>query len=298
MRNNGVMAWLEVVRTGPLATVQDRGRPGCGVLGVTRSGAADLTSHDSANRLVGNSPRAATVEVTAGGFALRAAGPVTVAVTGARVPLTVDGQPRPDYSSLHLRGGELLEMGYSTIGLRAYLAVRGGVDVPAVLGSRSTDTLSGLGPEPVRVGDRLLVGVDDSDWPTEDLIPPPAPVRGPVTLDVTLGPRDSWFTPASVHALLHCLWTVTEQTNRVGARLHGPGRLHRSRTEELPSEGMVRGSVQVPHGGRPVVFLADHPVTGGYPVIAVLTDAAIASLAQVRPGEAVVFRSPTTEFGH
>ncbi|MGK2243411.1 MAG: allophanate hydrolase subunit 2 [Rhodococcus sp. (in: high G+C Gram-positive bacteria)] len=164
------MAWLEVVRTGPLATVQDRGRRGYGALGVGRSGAVDMISHDSANRLVGNTFRAATIEVTAGGFAMRAVGSMTVAATGARVPLAVDGRPAPDYASIHLGSGSILELGYSTTGLRTYISARGGVDVPQVLGSRSTDTLSGLGPPPLAAGDLVLLGAEEGTWPTEELI--------------------------------------------------------------------------------------------------------------------------------
>ena len=182
------MAWLEVVRTGPLATVQDRGRRGYGALGVGRSGAVDMISHDSANRLVGNTFRAATIEVTAGGFAMRAVGSMTVAATGARVPLAVDGRPAPDYASIHLGSGSILELGYSTTGLRTYISVRGGVDVPQVLGSRSTDTLSGLGPPPLAAGDLVLLGAEEGTWPTEELIPPPAPALGTVPIEITLGP--------------------------------------------------------------------------------------------------------------
>lgn len=285
------MPWLEVVRTGPLTTVQDHGRVGCSAVGVGQSGAADLISHDAANRLVGNAVHAATLEITVGGFVMRAVGEMTVAVTGARAPLTVNGRPAADYSSLHLHNGDLLEIGYATTGLRTYLAVRGGIDVPETLGSRSTDTLAGLGPEPLRIGDQLLVGAEGAEWPSEDLIPPPAPTSSPVPLDITLGPRDTWFTPASVHALLHHAWTVTEYTDRVGVRLRGPGPLHRSHTRELPSEGVVAGSIQVPPNGQPVVFLADHPVTGGYPVIGVVTAPGIAALAQMRPGSTVTFRT-------
>lgn len=291
LRDNRAMAWLEVVRSGPMTTVQDRGRGGCAAVGIGPSGAADLISHDAANRLVGNMTQAATLEITAGGFSMRAAGTMTVAVTGARAPLTVNAQLAPDYSTLHLQDGDLLEIGYATAGLRTYIAVRGGIDVPETLGSRATDTLSGVGPEPVRPDDRLPIGEEAADWPTEDLIPPPAPTPDPVPLDVRLGPRDAWFTPASVRAFLHHRWTVTEFTDRVGVRLHGPGPLHRARAGELPSEGIVSGAIQVQPNGQPVVFLADHPVTGGYPVIAVVSDDGISALAQSRPGHSVTFRT-------
>ncbi|QKT09942.1 biotin-dependent carboxyltransferase family protein [Rhodococcus sp. W8901] len=284
------MAWLEVLRAGARTTVQDRGRPGYARLGVGVSGAADIVAHDGANRLVGNDPRAATLEVTLGGLRVRAVGPATLAVTGARTPLTVNGEPRPHYSTLHVRDGDEVVLGLATAGLRAYLAVRGGVDVAPVLGSRATDTLSGIGPEPIRDGDRLPVGSLHGELPIEELIPPPAPPGDPVELRVRTGPRDDWFTPASLAALVHRTWTVSTDTDRVGARLDGPGPLHRSRHGELPSEGMVTGALQVPPNGMPVLFLADHPVTGGYPVIAVVVEDDIPAAAQLRPGCRIKFR--------
>ncbi|RDI18462.1 biotin-dependent carboxylase-like uncharacterized protein [Rhodococcus sp. AG1013] len=284
------MAWLEVLRAGARTTVQDRGRPGYARLGVGVSGAADIVAHDGANRLVGNDPRAATLEVTLGGLRVRAVGPATLAVTGARAPLTVNGEPRPHYSTLHVRDGDEVVLGLATAGLRTYLAVRGGIDVTPILGSRATDTLSGIGPEPIRDGDRLPVGSLHGELPIEELIPPPAPPGDPVELRVRTGPRDDWFTPASLAALVHRTWTVSTDTDRVGARLDGPGPLHRSRHGELPSEGMVTGALQVPPNGMPVLFLADHPVTGGYPVIAVVVEEDIPAAAQMRPGCRIKFR--------
>ena len=284
------MAWLEVLRAGARTTVQDRGRVGHAALGVGVSGAADVTAHDSANRLVGNDPDAATLEVTLGGLRVRAAGAVTIAVTGAPAPLTVNGVPRPSYSTLHLRDGDEAALGIAPTGLRTYLAVRGGVDVPAVLGSRATDTLSGIGPEPIRDGDRLPIGGRHGELPSEEFIPPPAPAADPVQLRVRMGPRDDWFTPASRAALIRQTWSVTADTDRVGARLAGPGPLHRTHRGELSSEGMVAGALQVPPNGMPVLFLADHPVTGGYPVIAVVLEDDIPAAAQLRPGCRIRFR--------
>lgn len=284
------MPWLEVLRAGARTTVQDRGRPGHAALGVGISGAADVVAHDSANRLVGNDPAAATLEVTLGGFRARAIGPATIAVTGAPTPLTVNGEPRPLYSTLHVRDGDEMALGIASTGLRSYLAVRGGIDVPAVLGSRATDTLSGIGPEPLRAGDRLPIGNLHGELPIEELIPPPAPAADPVELRIRLGPRDDWFTPASRTALVQQTWTVTTDTDRVGARLEGPGPLHRTHRGELASEGMVTGALQVPPNGMPVLFLADHPVTGGYPVIAVVLEDDIPAAAQLRPGCRIRFR--------
>lgn len=293
MGDNRRMAWLEVLRAGARTTVQDRGRPGHAALGVGTSGAADVVAHDGANRLVGNVPTAATLEVTLGGLRARVHGAATIAVTGATMPLTVNGEPRPRYSTLHLRDGDEIVLGIATTGLRAYLAVRGGIDVPPVLGSRATDTLSGIGPDPIRDGDRLPVGDPSDELPIEDLIPPPPAPNDPVELRVRMGPRDDWFTPASHAALVERTWTVSTDTDRVGARLDGAGPLHRSRHGELPSEGMVTGALQVPPNGMPVLFLADHPVTGGYPVIAVVLEDDIPAAAQLRPGCRIRFRKVT-----
>lgn len=287
--DNVTVAWLEVVTGGLFTTVQDRGRVGHGALGLTESGAVDRAAHDAANRLVGNRPDAATLEVTGGGLAVRSVGETIMAVTGARVEVTVDGRVVGDWARVALHDGSVLRMGTVAEGLRAYLAVRGGIDVPAVLGSRSTDTLSGTGPDPVRTGDRLLTGALAGPLPGEDQIPPPAPVPDPAELRVRLGPRDDWFTAASVRAFTREIWTVTPQLDRIGIRLRGPGPLHRSRPDELPSEGLVAGSVQVPPEGHPVLFLADHPVTGGYPVIAVVAPADLPIAAQLTPGRRVRF---------
>lgn len=283
------MAWLEVISAGMLTTVQDRGRTGHGALGLTESGAADRTAHDAANRLVGNDTGAATLEVTGGGLVARSVGATTVAVTGARVDVCVAGRPVGDWARLTLGDGDVLTVGTPHEGLRVYVAVRGGIDVPEVLGSRSTDTLSGTGPAPVRPGDRLLVGAMAGALPDEDQFPPPAAPDDPVELRVRIGPREDWFTSASVRALTRETWTVTPQLDRVGIRLRGPGPLHRARDGELPSEGMVPGSIQVPPEGHPVLFLTDHPVTGGYPVIAVVVGDDLPRAAQLRPGRRVRF---------
>lgn len=283
------MAWLEVVRTGALTTVQDHGRPGNAAIGVGESGAVDRESHDAANRLVGNKVHAATLEATVGGLALRSVGSISVAVTGARAAVTVNSKPVADYAMLHLHTGDVLAIGVPDSGLRTYVAVRGGIDVPAVLGSRATDTLAGLGPDPVEAGSQLLVGTEMDDWPAEDFIPPPVAPESPVPLRVHLGPRDDWFTPASIRALFEQEWSITNDTNRIGARLDGPGPLHRSKRGELPSEGMVAGALQVPPNGKPILFLADHPPTGGYPVIAVVSADDLPIAAQLRPGHRIRF---------
>ena len=279
---------LTVLACGPLATVQDRGRQGWASIGVTTSGAADRSAADLANRLVGNDPAAAVLEATAGGLRVRAERTVLVALTGAPAAARVDGRAAPFDAPLTLAAGQVLEFGMPPVGLRTYLAVRGGVDVPAVLGSRSTDTLSGLGPAPLRAGDRLPVGTLAAAEPNVDVAPVRPPSPRPV-LQVLPGPRHDWFEPAAWTALTTQEWTVTPDSNRVGLRLSGP-RLARARADELPSEGLVPGAMQVPPDGAPVLFLADHPVTGGYPVLAVVASADLSAAAQLRPGDLVTFR--------
>jgi biotin-dependent carboxylase-like uncharacterized protein len=279
---------LTVLAPGPLTTVQDRGRAGFAAVGVPRSGAADAAAAGLANRLVGNDDGAAVLEATAGGLRVRAERTVLVAVTGVPAPVTVDGRAAPFGAPLTLGAGAVLSLGVPLVGLRTYVAVRGGIDVPPVLGSRSTDTLSGLGPAPLSEGDRLPVGTLQGEEPFVDV----AAVRGPSSapvLRVLPGPRRDWLDPAAWSALTTAEWTVTADSNRVGLRLAGP-ELTRARTDELPSEGLVTGAVQVPPDGAPVLFLADHPVTGGYPVLAVVTTADLGAAAQLRPGDSLRFR--------
>jgi len=279
---------LTVLASGPLTTVQDRGRPGWASIGVTRSGAADRRAAALANRLVGNDAAAAVLEVTVGGLRVRAGRTLLVAVSGASAPVTVDGRAAPFDAPLTLRPGQVLGLGNPAVGLRSYVAVRGGIGVPPVLGSRSTDTLSGLGPAPLRPGDVLPVGALAADEPVVDVAPVRAPSSWPV-LRVLPGPRRDWLAPAAWTALTAEDWTVSPDSDRVGLRLAGP-RLDRARTDELPSEGLVPGAVQVPPDGAPVLFLVDHPVTGGYPVLAVVTTDDLPAAAQLRPGDRVRFR--------
>jgi biotin-dependent carboxylase-like uncharacterized protein len=183
--------------------------------------------------------------------------------------------------------GSLLEVGMPWAGVRTYVGVRGGLAVSPVLGSRATDLLSQLGPPVVRDGDRLPVGPASGVVPGVDVAPTRALAAEPV-LRVTAGPRVDWFTTAAVAALSSRGFEVTAQSDRVGVRLAGPV-LERTRSDELASEGLVEGAVQVPPDGHPVLFLADHPVTGGYPVIAVLHPDDVPVAAQCRPGQRVRF---------
>ncbi|MFC4373900.1 biotin-dependent carboxyltransferase family protein [Nocardia halotolerans] len=272
-----------IERVGPFATIQDLGRPGWFDSGVGQAGAADRAALRLANRLVGNPEDHAGIEVLLGGLVLRADAHLTVAVTGAPAPATVDHTPVGHAGVLELDEGRVLRLGMTTAGLRSYVAVRGGIDVPKVLGSRSYDTLSGIGPEPLRAGTHLRVGRSPRTLPTVEFAPVPVPPEV-LTVRARPGPRADWFTDPD--ELFRGSWLVSADTDRVGARLdRGEGApLVRSIAGELPAEGMALGSVQVPPSGRPVVFLADHPITGGYPVIAVVLDADVDQVAQARPG--------------
>jgi biotin-dependent carboxylase-like uncharacterized protein len=279
---------LAVVRAGALTTVQDLGRPGHAHLGVPRSGALDPPAAALVNRLVGNPPEAAVLETTLAGCALRPRSTVTVAVAGAPCRVTVDGRPAAWGAPVRVPGGALLDVGPAVRGVRGYVGVAGGIAVEPVLGSRSTDLLSGLGPPPLTDGAVLPLGrVARAPHARVDVAPQPAP-PAELVLRVTLGPRDDWFTPSAVAAFATRAYRVSPASNRIGLRTEGPV-LERARAGELPSEGMVLGAVQVPPDGRPVVFLADHPTTGGYPVIAVVRAADLAAAAQAVPGTPVRF---------
>jgi biotin-dependent carboxylase-like uncharacterized protein len=265
------------------SSLQDHGRPGNGHLGVGPSGAFDRDALRQVNTLLGNAPGAAAIE-TYGALTLLAGAPHVIAVTGAVGPALLDGRPVPHGRAVPVTAGQRLTIGPATTGLRVYLGVSGGFVARAELGSSSSDTLSGLGPPPLAAGQALETGAGRAIPAVDDI--PPLIRSGGVDVDVVLGPRDDWFTAASVRLLLETAWTLSAASDRVGLRLDGPV-LDRSVLAELPSEPLVRGSIQVTTAGQPVVFGPDHPVTGGYPVIAVVVDSHTDRLAQVRPGDVV-----------
>ena len=280
------MSELQVLATGPLALVQDLGRPGLASQGVGRSGAADRAALRLANRLVANAEGAAGIEVLFGGLRVRAEDDLVVALAGASGRAELDGTLVGHHAVVRVAAGSELSLGTPAAGLRTYLAVRGGIDVTAVLGSRSTDTLSGIGPPPLGAGMVLPVGPAPAAYPTVEHAPVAAPTNDEVLLHAMLGPRADWVRNAE--QLATTAWTASGRSDRVGMRLEGVA-LERAREDELPSEGLVRGAVQVPPSGAPVLCLADHPVTGGYPVVAVVLDADVDRAAQVRPGHRVRF---------
>ncbi|MFD7325339.1 biotin-dependent carboxyltransferase family protein [Streptomyces sp. NPDC059875] len=278
---------LAVVRAGALTTVQDLGRTGHAHLGVPRSGALDPGAARLVNRLVGNPEDAAVLETTVNGCAVRPRCAVTVAVGGAPCPVSVDGRAVAWGAAVRVAAGALLEVGAAVRGLRAYVGFGGGIAVDPVLGSRSTDLLSGLGPAPLADGAVLPLGVESAVRGSVDTPPWPGP-PDELVLRVRLGPRHDWFTRGALRTLATRAYRVSSASNRIGLRTEGPP-LERALAAELPSEGMVLGAVQVPPDGRPVVFLADHPTTGGYPVVAVVREADLAAAAQAVPGTVVRF---------
>ncbi|WP_228479445.1 urea amidolyase family protein [Microbacterium atlanticum] len=281
---------IRILEPGLLTTVQDLGRAGAGAVGVAVSGALDRGALRTANRLLGNAEGAAGLEVTMGGLRAVAERDLWVAVTGAWGVVRLDGREIDPYEAHAWPAGAELHLDWFTRGARGYVAVRGGVDARPVLGSRSTDLLAGLGPAALHAGDAL--GVRD-DAPAPIPVAPPAAWGAPhddeLELELAPGPRADWFGPEAHETLFDTVWTVSNHADRVGARLDGPA-LARVREGELASEGMVPGALQVPPSGRPTILLADGPVTGGYPVIAVVTDASLDLVAQARPGTRIRFR--------
>lgn len=295
---------VEVVRPGLQLVLEDLGRPGHAALGVSASGTADRRALRAANRAVGNAPGAAGFELAGGGAVLRFTGPAVVAVAGGPAETTIvrtDGPPLPveHGAATALEDGEELRLGAVSAGLRAVIAVRGGLDLPPALGSLSSDTLADLGPgdlggRPLRAGDLVpLRGPATAPYAVDPCPAPADPLPAPgdtVELRIVLGPRADWFTDAGLRTLVEQEWTVTPRSDRVGVRLEGDVPLERDVAGELPSEGAVTGAIQVPPDGQPVLFLPDHPLTGGYPIIGAVIDRDLDLAGQLPPGVRIRFR--------
>jgi len=321
---------LEILAPGMLTLLQDLGRPGYASMGVSSSGALDAVSLREANRLVGNDAGNGCLELTFGGLRMLARGEHVIALTGAPVPLTVtssaatipaesstavtspaasdDARPTsrsvPFGQPFALSDGEELVVGAPTSGIRSYLAVRGGFDIDPVLGSLSTDVLAGVGPNAVTAGTVLPVGtvargIPSVAWPDTAgaSAATDAESSSDIVLDVVLGPRTDWFSADAVDSLTGQSWLVSQKSNRVGLRLEGES-LTRVIDAELPSEGTVSGAIQIPPNGQPVLFLADHPLTGGYPVIGSVATYHLPRAGQLPPGARIRFRpiGPFAEF--
>lgn len=288
---------LKVLRADRPMVFQDFGRFGEAAQGVSRSGAVDRKSFRLANDLVGNPAGTPALEICLGGATFLAQEPLTAALCGAPAPMKIrriDGATFeiPAEAAFALDAGDELAIGMPKSGLFSYLALRGGLDVAPVLGSASYDTLAQIGPAPVTAGAVLAPAngparaVQVSLGASRSL-----PTSGQVTeIDVILGPRCDWFTASGLQSFTSQLWRVSPDSNRVGKRLSGAVAIERNDSAELPSEATVFGSIQVPHNGQPVLFLADHPLTGGYPVIAVVAAHHLDLAAQIPPGGQIKFR--------
>ena len=289
------------VITAPLpALFQDLGRFGQTGQGVSASGALDRGAFKAANRMVGNAEAEPCLELMGGGFSFRGNKRVVIGLAGAPCALkirTADGKVLTAQTGtpLALEAGDEVSVSAPASGVRSYLAVRGGFEVAKILGSASTDTLAMVGPAPVRAGSVLTLNYAPAALASVSLDEIPAfacPKAGEVvTLDLILGPRPDWFTGAALETLTSTDWVVTPQSNRVGIRLDGDGVLERSRSDELPSEGAVTGAVEVPANGKPLLFLADHPLTGGYPVIGAVAAYHLDLAGQIPVGAKIRFRA-------
>jgi antagonist of KipI len=292
------MKAFRVLRPGLLTTVQDLGRFGFASLGIPPSGAADPQSAILANRLARNADGAAVLEMTATGAQLEALGELRFAAAGAEMPLTRNGE-RLAFGTLHeAREGDRLDFGTASRGLRAYLAVEGGLDVAPVLGSLSTHLAAGLGGFQ---GRRLEAGdILDTRPPAPRAEPAqarPGEVRiplSPVRLRVLPGPQADFFSPETVRRFSEAGFRVSPQSNRMGLRLEGETIPLANQAEILP-EGVPVGAVQVPSGGDPIILMPEGPVTGGYPKIACVASVDLPLLGQIRPGDEVRFAFVTEE---
>lgn len=279
---------IRVIEPGPLTTVQDLGRYGVAHLGVPRAGAVDALSLQLANRLTGNRADAAALEMTVAGATLAFETDTVIALTGAAIEARLDGQFIGMGQTIPVRRGQTLALGAIRAGMRTYLAVEGGIRVPRVLGSRSTDTLAGLGPAPLRAGDRLPIASSGHYRPRYLRAAPDLGLDKP--LRFIFGPHAERFTDAARRAITEEAFRVSSESDRTGIRLKG-AKLQRQQAGELPSSGMVGGAIQVPPDGQPILLLANHAPTGGYPVIGVVIGADLPRAAQARLGESLRLRA-------
>ena len=284
---------IRILEPGAQTTVQDLGRPGHLRYGIPPSGPMDRTAFIVANRLVGNRDEAAGLECTVLGPRFEVATPGAVAVTGAAMPVTVNGAEAPAWTTLLVRPGDVIKLGPARAGVRAYVAFSGGVDVPSVLGSRSTylrGRLGGLEGRALRRDDRLT--------PFPASVPPVRRARARVIADlgsapeirVVLGPQADRFTAEGIEAFLGGDYEMLPQSDRMGARLRGP-RIAHSRGHDIISDGIALGSIQVPGDGQPIALLVDRQSTGGYTKVATVCSCDIGRLGQVKPGQRLRFRA-------
>jgi antagonist of KipI len=294
------LSWLEIQDAGPLTTIQDLGRPGHLRVGIPESGPMDREAFVLANRLVGNPDEAAGLECTLTGPRLQFTDERGVAVTGAEMPVTLNGATVPRWETFRVKAGDVVKLGFAKNGVRGYVAVAGGIDTPPALGSRATylrGQLGGLGGRAIKKDDRLPLG-------------PPPPIRaarvrgdrlpdysGEAVVRVVLGPQDDRFTARGVAAFLGGLYEMLPQSDRMGARLRGPWIEH-VKGHDIISDGVPLGGIQVVGDGQPIVLLVDRQSTGGYTKIATICSFDIGRVGQVKPGQRLRFRQVTVAAAH
>jgi antagonist of KipI len=282
---------IRVLSPGLLTTVQDLGRRGHGALGVPPGGAADAHALRLGNLLLGNDEGAAALEATLSGPTLLFEEEALVALSGAPFAATLDGEPFAPWSARRVPAGGRLVVGPSTSGARAYVCVRGGIDVPSVFGSRSTDVATGFGGHEgrtLRAGDVLPAGRAPLAPRGRRIDAATARWSGARRLlRVTGGPQEEWFSAEALAALYGRTFRVSASSSRAGVRLEGEALAAPSRS--LVTEGVVSGAVQIPAGGHPILLLVEHPSTGGYPKVASVITADLSALGQLRPGDEVRF---------
>jgi antagonist of KipI len=291
---------IRVLEPGPLTTVQDLGRRGYLRYGIPESGPIDRAAFVLANRLVGNPDDAAGLECTLAGPRLEILASGALAATGAEMPLGVNDRPAPSWRTVAVRPGDIVSLGLARRGLRGYLAFAGGLDLPLALGSRATylrGQLGGYNGRALRRGDALPLGagrpalarvVRAGSIPRYD---------GEATVRVVLGPQADRFTPAGIATFLEGAYEMLPQSDRMGARLLGPGIAH-ARGHDIVSDGIPLGGVQVVGDGQPIVLLADRQSTGGYTKIATVCSVDVGRIGQLRPGARLRFQEVTVEAAH
>lgn len=311
---------LEIISSGPLTTVQDLGRTGYAAQGFQESGACDKYALKLANLLVGNPHESAGLEFTLKGGTIRFTAPEVIALTGADMRPEINKTPVPMFCPLQVDAGDVLTMGMAVSGLRGYLAIAGGIQVPPVMGSRSTNLkcrLGGLEGRPLKEGDILQSGaeagrvcraetarmqglcLDDETGKWLSRSSTPYRIMGDkciVMLRTVPGPQQEAFTKEGIRTFERSIYTLTADSNRMACKLAGPG-IETVDGSDIISDGIVEGSVQVASDGMPIVMLADHQTTGGYAKIGTVISTDIPALAQLKPGDQVAFKLITPEEG-
>jgi antagonist of KipI len=290
---------IEVISAGLFSTVQDEGRWGYQAFGMPVAGAMDRYACRVANILAGNPPEAACLEMTLTGDSLRFEHDAFVAVSGADMQATLNSEPIAAWSAFPVSAGSVLAFGYAQDGCRGYLAVYGGIDVPQILGSRSTYTraaVGGVDGRKLRVGDVLKIGSQIQMPGTACLLPKEyrPDYGGSVTLRVLIGPQDDLFTPEGLATLFNGDYTISNEADRMGYRLEGPVITHKGKAD-IVSDALCQGAIQVPGHGMPIVMMADRATTGGYTKIGTVIGPDLTMMAQAKPGDTVSFRQTSDE---